>query len=123
MVAIRPPPGSWHGSHVEELREVLRDQVGGVEKVIRALDHLRKQFPRRDEIRRCAADYRKHRARMNYAAMRADGLMIGSGLVSPPSTTPTRLERSVMRRSPRTQSSTFSGRALPTPARWLASCR
>jgi len=65
----------------EELREVLRDQVGGVEKVIRALDHLRKQFPRRDEIRRCAAYSRKHRARMSYATMRADGLMIGSGLV------------------------------------------
>jgi len=65
----------------EELREVLRDQVGGVEKVIRALDHLRKQFPRRDEIRRCAAYYRKHRARMNYAALRAEGLMIGSGIV------------------------------------------
>jgi hypothetical protein len=33
--------------HFEELREVLRDQVGGVEKMIRALDHLRKQLPRR----------------------------------------------------------------------------
>jgi hypothetical protein len=65
----------------EELREVLRDEAGGVEKVIRALDRLRKQHPRRDEIRRCAAYFRKHRRRMNYADLRAQHLMIGSGIV------------------------------------------
>lgn len=65
----------------EELDAILRDEVGGVGKVIRALDHLRKQFPRRDEIRRCAAYFRKNRRRMRYAECRANGLMIGSGLV------------------------------------------
>lgn len=65
----------------EELREVMRDEVGGVDRVIRALDHLRKQHPRRDELRRCAAYFRKHRRRMDYAELRAAGLMIGSGLV------------------------------------------
>jgi hypothetical protein len=65
----------------DQLREVLRDDHGGVERVIRALDHLRKRFPRRDEIRRCAAYFRKHRRRMNYAALVERGLPIGSGVV------------------------------------------
>jgi hypothetical protein len=65
----------------EELRDTLRDETGGVERVIRALDHLRKQHPRSEKLRRCAAYYRKHRHRMNYAALRDAGLPIGSGLV------------------------------------------
>lgn len=65
----------------EELREVLRDEPGGVTRVIRALDHLRKQHPRAEHIRRCAAYFRKHRHRMNYAELKAAGLPIGSGLV------------------------------------------
>ena len=65
----------------DQLREVLRDDHGGGECVIRALDHLRNRFPRRDEIRRCAAHFRKHRRRMNYAVLVARGLPIGSGVV------------------------------------------
>jgi hypothetical protein len=65
----------------EELREVLRDEPGGVTRVIRALDHLRKQHPRSEHLRRCAAYFRKHRHRMNYAGLKAAGLPIGSGLV------------------------------------------
>lgn len=65
----------------EELREVLRDEPAGVVRVIRALDHLRKQHPRSEQIRRCAAYYRKHKHRMDYAGLKAAGLPIGSGLV------------------------------------------
>jgi hypothetical protein len=65
----------------EELRETLRDESGGVARVLRALDHLRKQHPRAEPIRRCAAYFRKHRHRMDYAGLKAAGLPIGSGLV------------------------------------------
>src|SRR5258708_38501657 len=65
----------------ETLKETLRDEEGGVAKVIRALDHLRRKCPRSQVIARCAAYFRKHRRRMNYAAVKAQGLMIGSGVV------------------------------------------
>lgn len=65
----------------EELRLVLRDEDDGVLRVIRALDYLRKKHPNRSEIRLCAAYFRRHRHRMNYAALRQAGLPIGSGLV------------------------------------------
>jgi hypothetical protein len=65
----------------ETLKETLRDDQNGVAKVIRALDHLRKKCPRNQVIDRCAAYFRKHRRRMNYAAVKAQGLMIGSGVV------------------------------------------
>ena len=65
----------------EDLREILRDEPGGVGRVIRALDHLRKQHPRSEHIRRCAAYFRKHKHRMDYAGLKAAGLPIGSGLV------------------------------------------
>jgi len=37
----------------EELRDYLRDEEGGVERVIRALDYLQKKFPKRNDIRLC----------------------------------------------------------------------
>jgi hypothetical protein len=65
----------------EELRDSLRDDDDGVARVIRAVDYLRKKFPHRDKIRQCAAYFRKHRGRMNYAALVERGLPIGSGVV------------------------------------------
>jgi hypothetical protein len=65
----------------EELREILRDEPDGILRVIRALDHLRTQHPRSEHIRRCAAFFRKHRRRMDYAGLKAAGFPIGSGLV------------------------------------------
>ena len=65
----------------EELRDSLRDDDDGVDRVIRAIDYLRKRFPHRDNIRRCAGYFRKHRARMNYAALAKQNLPIGSGVV------------------------------------------
>lgn len=65
----------------EELRDALRDDHDGVERVIRAIDYLRKKHPRRDAIRQCAAYFRKHRHRMQYASLVERGLPIGSGVV------------------------------------------
>jgi hypothetical protein len=63
------------------LRETLRDDADGVAKVIRAVDHLRKKCLRSTIIKRAAAYFRQHRQRMNYATVKAQGLMIGSGVV------------------------------------------
>ena len=49
--------------------------------MIRALDYLKKTHPHSQVIKRAAAYVRRHRHRMNYAAVKADGLMIGSGVV------------------------------------------
>ena len=65
----------------EELRDALRDDHDGVERVIRAIDYLRKKHPRRDALRQCAAYFRKHRHRMQYASLVEPGLPIGSGVV------------------------------------------
>ena len=65
----------------EELRDTLRDEPDGVVRVIRALDHLRKRFPQRKTLHQCAAYFRKHRRRMNYASLVERGLPIGSGVV------------------------------------------
>ena len=65
----------------ETLRETLRDESGGVDKVIRALKHLATAHPRNETVRRELTYFRKHKKRMNYAELKAKGFMIGSGLV------------------------------------------
>ncbi|MEO7732107.1 MAG: hypothetical protein ABIY55_14125 [Kofleriaceae bacterium] len=65
----------------EELRDCLRDEEDGVDRVIRALDYLRRKFPQRVDVRRCVAYFRKHRHRMKYDDLKALGLPIGSGVV------------------------------------------
>jgi len=65
----------------DELRDILRDDHGGVGRVIRALDHLRSRYPQRVAIRQCAAYFRKHRRRMDYAGLVERKLPIGSGVV------------------------------------------
>jgi hypothetical protein len=74
--------GTLHTQHrYETLREVLRDEEGGVEKVIGTLKYLATKHPRRDRIRQALGYFRGHRARMNYATLKQQGLMIGSGVV------------------------------------------
>ena len=63
------------------LNETLRDEQGGVEKVIRALKHLTHKYPQRKVIARELAYFRKHKARMRYAELKSAGFMIGSGIV------------------------------------------
>jgi hypothetical protein len=65
----------------ESLRETLRDDEQGVDKVIRALKHLTHKHTRSDTIRQALAYFRKHRKRMRYAELKARGFMIGSGIV------------------------------------------
>ena len=64
----------------ERYREVLRHDPCGVDKVIRALRHLRDSSKSdRAEIERELAFFRKHRQRMRYHALKAEGVAIGSG--------------------------------------------
>lgn len=65
----------------ETLRETLRDEVGGVTKIIRALAHLVSKHPRKQKLRVELGYFRKHRKRMHYAVLKQKGLMIGSGIV------------------------------------------
>jgi len=81
-VAAAYGPSTLETRHrFEELRHVLLEDKNGVARAIRALDYLRKKHPQRKDIRLCAAYFRKHRHRMNYAALRGKNLPIGSGLV------------------------------------------
>ena len=53
----------------------------GVEKVIRALCHLRDTHPRKRKLSTELAYFRRHRHRMRYAQAQAQNLPIGSGVV------------------------------------------
>lgn len=98
----------------ETLRDTLRDEEGGVEKVIRALKHLAGKHPRRDRIRQALGYFRKHRERMQYATLVAQGFMIGSGVVEAACKTlvTQRLKNSGMRWS------TGGAQAILTPRGW-----
>jgi hypothetical protein len=65
----------------QELREILLDDCGGVEHVIRSLTYLRTKYPRRTRIAQVLAYFRKHRGRMRYFEHKEFGLPIGSGPV------------------------------------------
>ena len=65
----------------EKLRHILREDLDGAEKVIRALVHLRDRHPRRKKIATELKYFRANRHRMNYAELKAKNLPIGSGVV------------------------------------------
>jgi len=65
----------------EMLREVLRDDCGGVEQVIRSLVYLRSKHPQSKRISNVLGYFRKHRHRMRYFELKELGLPIGSGPV------------------------------------------
>ena len=65
----------------EKLRHILREDLNGAEKVIRALVHLRDRHPRRTKIAKELKYFRRNRHRMNYAELKAKNLPIGSGVV------------------------------------------
>jgi hypothetical protein len=62
-------------------RHVLRHDLDGVDKVIRALAYLRSKHPRRQRITEVLGYFRRHRRRMDYAAAALCALPIGSGVV------------------------------------------
>jgi len=64
----------------KKYRTILRDEEGGVEKVIRALDYLKKKHPRRAKLVTELNYFRNNRHRMHYATARAKHLPIGSGV-------------------------------------------
>jgi hypothetical protein len=63
------------------LREARSDEPDGADKVIRALKHLATKYPHRKTIATEHTYFRKNKKRMGYAAQKAEGLMIGSGVV------------------------------------------
>ncbi len=65
----------------EKYRYILRDEQAGVEKIIRALSHLRDSHARKKKLATELAYFRRHRHRMHYAEAQAQNLPIGSGVV------------------------------------------
>jgi hypothetical protein len=63
-----------------KLRHVLLEDRDGVEKVIRALRHLRNMHPRSRVLPRELKYFRSNRHRMRYAALKERCLPIGSGV-------------------------------------------
>ena len=96
------------------LRDTLRDESDGVDKVVRALKHLATKFPQRKTIATELAYFRKNKRRMRYAEFVAAGLMIGSGVVEAACKTlvAQRLKQSGMRWS------TDGAQAILTPRGW-----
>jgi len=84
---------------LETLSTVLRDAPQGVDQVMGALCRLRTRYPRRQAMHTALAYFRDHRHRMRYAALRAQHLPIGSGVVEAACKTlvSQRLKRSGMR--------------------------
>jgi hypothetical protein len=83
----------------EKLRHVLLEDRHGVDKVIRALRHLRDRNPRRKRIQTELTYFRRNRDRMRYADLKAAHLPIGSGVTEAACKTlvTQRLKRSGMR--------------------------
>jgi len=98
----------------EVLRDTLRDEERGVEKVIRALKHLASKHPRRETIAESLGYFRKHKKRMRYFELQSKGFMIGSGIVEAACKTlvTQRLKQSGMRWSTR------GAQAILTPRGW-----
>ena len=83
-------------------RHVLRDDLDGAEKVIRALVYLRSKHPRRKRIGEVLGYFRRNRHRMGYAEAAMCALPIGSGVVEAACKTlaTQRMKRSGMRWRP-----------------------
>lgn len=96
------------------LRDALRDEEDGVEKVIRALKHLTSKHARKATIARELAYFRKHKKRMRYYELQSKGFMIGSGIVEAACKTlvTQRLKQSGMRWS------AGGAQAILTPRGW-----
>ena len=91
-------PGAWF----RRWRQVLRDEPDGVIRVIRAIRGLRERAGNetaRQELTRILNYFCEHRHRMRYHELRAQGLVIGSGIVEAANRTQIaeRLKRSGMR--------------------------
>jgi len=83
----------------EKLKTILKEESGGVEKVIRSLVYLRDKHPRREKLAKELKYFRRNRHRMDYAGMIEKKLPIGTGVVEAACKTlvTQRLKRSGMR--------------------------
>ena len=99
-------------SRVRSLRAL--DPVCAVEKVNRSLVHLRDTYPRRKKIARELKYFRHNRHRMRYAALKEQGLPIGSGVTEAACKTlaTQRMKRSGMRWGEQGGQAILSFRAL-----------
>lgn len=101
------------------LRDDLRDEEDGIDKVIRALKHLASKHPPKTSLATELAYFRKHKKRMRYFDLQKKGFMIGSGIVEAACKTlvTQRLKQSGMRWSVR------GAQAILTPRGWDQSDR
>ena len=65
----------------EKLREILKEDPDGINKVVRSLRYLARKHPGRKTISRVLAFFRSQRHRMKYAEVRERGMPVGSGAV------------------------------------------
>ncbi len=65
----------------ERLRETLKEDPGGIDKVLRLLRYLANKHPRRKTISGVLAFFRRQRHRMKYAEVRERSLPDGGGPV------------------------------------------
>ena len=103
----------------EKYRHRLRHESGGVNKVIRALCHLRSKHPRNERVAQALGYFRNNQHRMGYAEAKDQDLPIGSGVVEATCKTlvTQSLKCSGMRWSER------GGQAILTLRAWLQSNR
>ena len=74
--------GSRKSRHrFEELREILLEDHGGVDHIIRSLQYLERTYPQRKKIAEAVGYFKRNKKRMNYAALREKDLPVGSGPV------------------------------------------
>ncbi len=62
-------------------RHVLKEELDGVERIIKALAYQHKKHPRRSKLKTELEYFRKNRQRMRYAEHLSNNLPIGSGVV------------------------------------------
>lgn len=104
----------------EKYKSILKNDVEGVEKLIRCLIHLRGKFPRRKVISSTLQYIRNNKHRMKYAEALEQNLPIGSGIVEASCKTlvTQRLKRSGMRWQQHGGQSILSFRALIKSSRF-----
>ncbi|MBI4730342.1 MAG: hypothetical protein HY775_12735 [Acidobacteria bacterium] len=103
----------------DELSEILRDDEGGIDRVVASLQYLRGKHPRSATIQRELKFFRRNRKRMRYWQFREKGLPIGSGVVEAACKTlvAQRLKQSGMRWG------NDGGQAILTARGWSQSAR
>ena len=67
--------------HFERLREILKDEQNGIDRVLRSRQRLARRHPQRTAISRVLHFFRKQQNRVRYAEFQQRGHLIGSGIV------------------------------------------